>query len=371
MARIVSAGHICLDITPVFHPGQTHDRLADLLIPGKLIQVGAASVYAGGSVGNTGLALKHLGNDVVLLGKVGDDLLGATLTRVLADSGAGGLIVDADSSTSYSVVLAVPGIDRVFLHNPGANDTFEPSDIPERALDGAALFHFGYPTLMKRMYEDCGAPLSRMLRAVKARGVATSLDMTAVDPTSEAGRADWRAILSKALPETDFFVPSFEELCFMLDRPLYDRLSAAGGDMTAHLSLEACAAPLAKACLDMGCAAVLLKCGLSGMYFASGAPERLRRVGANLHIDAEAWSNRRVIQPCFQARIVRSAAGAGDVSIAAFLTALSSGEAPEMCVKLAAAEGAAAVASYDTLGGILPLNELKHQIEAGWKLMEG
>lgn len=371
MAKIISAGHICLDITPTFRPGQTHDRLADLLVPGKLIEVGAASVYAGGSVGNTGLALKRLGNDVALLGKVGDDLLGATLQRILSEAGAGGLIVDPASSTSYSVVLAPPGIDRIFLHNPGANDTFVPSDIPEAALTDAVLFHFGYPTLMKRLYSEGGAALSRMLRDVKARGVATSLDMTAVDPMSQAGQADWRAILSRALPCVDFFVPSFEELCFMLDRPLYERLCAEGGDMTGRLSLAGDALPLARACLDMGCAAVLLKCGLSGMVFASAGRGRVLEIGARLRPDAGLWSDRCIAQPCFQAEAVRSAAGAGDVSIAAFLTALLNRESPEMCVKLAAAEGAAAVSSYDTLGGIQPLDELKRRIDAGWKTMEG
>lgn len=367
MAKIISAGHICLDITPVFAPGQGYERIADLLVPGKLLEVGPASVYAGGSVGNTGLALKKLGNDAVLLGKVGDDLLGATLQRVLANSGAGGLIVDKNSSTAYSVVLAVPGIDRIFLHNPGANDTFAPEDIPEAALDGAALFHFGYPTLMKRMYGGGGAALADMLKGVRSRGVPTSLDLTAVDPNTEAGRADWPGILERALPHVDFFVPSFEELCFMLDRPLYDRLFALGGDMTRHLSLAEHAVPLARKCLAMGCGAVLLKCGLSGMVLCAGTRQRL---GGIRLLGADLWAERTIPQPCYRAERVCSAAGAGDASIAAFLTAVTRGEAPELCVKLAAAEGAAAVSAYDTLGGLLSLDELKRRIQAGWQTME-
>ena len=38
------------------------------------------------------------------------------------------------------------------------------------------------------------------------------------------------------------------------------------------------------------------------------------------------------------------------------------GEGPEDCAKLAAAEGAASVSSYDALGGVLPLEELKKRI---------
>ena len=228
MKTIVAAGHICLDITPVFPANKAYDRVQDILIPGKLIQTEAADVHTGGSVANTGLALKLLGNDVRLLGKVGDDAFGAIVRNILASCGAGGLLTDPGSSTSYSVVLAVPGVDRVFLHNPGANDTFCGADIPDGALAGADLFHFGYPPLMRRMYENGGRELAGLFRRVKSLGIATSLDFAAVDPDTPAGRIDWRAILADVLPYVDFFVPSFEELCFMLDRPRYDRRAADG-----------------------------------------------------------------------------------------------------------------------------------------------
>ena len=68
------------------------------------------------------------------------------------------------------------------------------------------------------------------------------------------------------------------------------------------------------------------------------------------------------MQPCYRAEIVRCTTGAGDVSIAAYLTALMNGETPADCAKLAAAEGAASVGSYDALGGILQLRELRKRI---------
>ena len=130
--KIIAAGHICLDITPVFPAGRAYAGVGELLTPGKLIHMEPADVHTGGSVANTGLALKILGNDVTLMGKVGDDAFGAMVRAILAQHGAEGLLVDPDSSTSYSVVLAVPGVDRIFLHNPGANDTFSGRDIPKR-----------------------------------------------------------------------------------------------------------------------------------------------------------------------------------------------------------------------------------------------
>ena len=56
MKKVISAGHICLDMTPVFPAGKPADDLASLLVPGRLVQVEAADVHTGGSVANTGLA---------------------------------------------------------------------------------------------------------------------------------------------------------------------------------------------------------------------------------------------------------------------------------------------------------------------------
>ena len=362
MKKIVSAGHICLDITPVFPAGHSYDRIADLLVPGKLIHMDAAIVHTGGSVANTGLALKLLGNDVTLLGKIGCDAFGEMVQNIVAGYGAGGLITDEHSSTSYSVVLAVPGMDRIFLHNPGANDTFSASDIPEEVLTDAALFHFGYSTLMKRMYERNGAELLKLFRRVKEQGIATSLDLTAVDPQSEAGKADWQEILAGTLPYVDFFVPSFEELSYMMDRSCYDALSAMGGNMTEQEGILEKADELARKCLDLGCGTALIKCGLSGMVYRTGGRKRMAQVGTRLELNVDEWAGRSGKQPCYRAEVVRSATGAGDVSIAAYLTALINGETPAECAKLAAAEGAASVSSYDALGGILPLDELKKRI---------
>ena len=362
MGKVISAGHICLDITPVFPSGHSYGRIGDLLVPGKLIRMDGASVHTGGSVANTGLALKLLGNDVALLGKVGRDAFGGMVQNILDGYGAGGLITDEQSSTSYSVVLAVPGMDRIFLHSPGANDTFSASDIPEEALADAVLFHFGYPTLMKRMYEENGLELKNLFMRVKSRGIATSLDLAAVDPRSGAGKADWRRILGSVLPYVDFFVPSFGELCYMLDRPFYDALAARGGDITQQEGVLQKADELARKCLDLGCGAALIKCGLSGMVYRTGCRARMAQAGAGLELNADEWADRAGTQPCFKAETVRSATGAGDVSIAAYLTAMMNGETPEDCAKIAAAEGAASVSSYDALGGILPLEELKKKI---------
>ena len=141
------------------------------------------------------------------------------MAEILKRYGAAeGLIRAEGESTSYSVVLAIPGIDRIFLHHPGANHTFRAADIPRERIKDAALFHFGYPPLMRSMYTDGGAgagPCSSYGRGGRA---ATSLDLAAVDAGSEAGQADWRGILERALPYVDFFCAEYRRTV-LYDRP--------------------------------------------------------------------------------------------------------------------------------------------------------
>lgn len=220
--KAVVAGHICIDITPVF-PDRPQPDVGSILTPGKLIHMQGVNVHTGGAVANTGLAMKKLGCDVSLMGKVGRDDFGALVLQALAQYGADqDMIVDAWASTSYSVVLAIPGIDRIFLHDSGANDCFTCANLDMEKVRRADLFHFGYPPLMKQFYRNDGRELETLLRTVKEAGVAVSLDLAAVDATSDAGQANWQRILERALPWVDFFVPSAEELCFMLDPLRYE-----------------------------------------------------------------------------------------------------------------------------------------------------
>ena len=367
--KVIVAGHICLDITPVFVGGMA-DRVEQILSPGKLIQVGNADVHTGGAVANTGLAMKLLGNDVALMGKIGTDAFGSLVQNVLDEYGAGeGMICDEAASTSYSVVLAMPGIDRIFLHHSGANDTFVAEDMDFQRIGEAALFHFGYPTLMRLMYESDGVRLVQLMQRVQAAGAATSLDLAAVDPKSEAGKADWDEILKRTLPYVDFFVPSIEELCFMIDRERFEQLQirAGGGDITDILDIEKDVKPLAEKCMAYGCKVLLLKCGAKGMYLQTAEGKKLEQISSRIGLDASVWAEQAIFERSYVPERILSGTGAGDTSIAAFLTAMLEGENPQMCLHLAAATGASCVAAYDALSGLKPLEELRQKIEKGWE----
>ena len=367
--KAVAAGHICIDITPVF-PEST-PKVADLdeiLKPGKLIHMDAPDVHTGGSVANTGLGMKRMGADVRLVGKIGPDAFGEMIREILRKYDADGdLITEAGGTSSYSVVVAVPGIDRIFLHCPGANDTFDGTEIPDSVIGDIALFHFGYPTLMKKMFEENGKHLTAMFRRMKEAGIATSLDLAAIDPSSDAGAADWEAILADVLPLTDFFVPSYEELYFMLDREKYETLATRAGsrDMTELLSVEEDILPLAKRCLALGAKAVLLKCGAPGLFLMTS--ERMDETGARLELNAEEWNGFCRFEKSFKIDKLLSGTGAGDTSIAAFLTSILEGKRPAEAVENAAAAGALCCMSYDAVSGLMPLQEIRQKIDSGWE----
>lgn len=367
--KIIAAGHICLDITPIF-TGEKVDNLTDILAPGKLIQMGSVDVHTGGSVANTGLAMKLLGANVSLMGKIGRDSFGEMVLNILKKYDAqGGMIISDAESTSYSVVLAVPGIDRIFLHNPGANNTFCASDIPEDVLAETALFHFGYPPLMASMYEAEGAQLTAMMKRIKTADVATSLDLAAVDADSEAGRADWNNILKKVLPYIDFFVPSVEELCYMIDRDRFREWNerAAGRDVTEILDIDRDVRPLADKCMEYGAKILLIKCGAPGLYYRSASVDVLQNIGRKAELNTDILADREGFETSFVPDAVLSGTGAGDTSIAAFLTAILDGYTLEDGVRLAAATGAACVAAYDALSGLIPFEKLEQKIAAGWR----
>lgn len=79
--------------------------------------------------------MKILGADVDLVAKIGADPFGDIISNALKKYGAEkGLVRSAADTTSYSVVLAPPGVDRIFLHHPGANDSFTNEDVSDELL---------------------------------------------------------------------------------------------------------------------------------------------------------------------------------------------------------------------------------------------
>jgi len=353
--QIVVAGHICLDLTPRFFETGAKS-LSDILRPGALAVVGGCVVSTGGPVANTGLALVKLGVKCRLMGKVGEDAFGRMIIEKLGESGcAEGIIQVPGEDTSYTIAIAPPGIDRVFVHNPGANDSFCADDIDYGAVAEAHIFHLGYPPLMRRLYEDGGDQLATIFRRARECGATTSLDMALPDPESPAGRADWAGILAKVLPDVDLFQPSAEEVLYFLDRDRFLELRAQAAEHGMGL-LDLLAAEdygrLAGGLLRRGAGVVVLKCGHHGLYARTNVRANLSERRGVDRLDLDDWSDRELWQPPYRVEHVVSATGAGDCAVAGFLAAFLRGDTIERAMKYAAAVGAQNVTAHDAISGV-------------------
>lgn len=369
-AEAVVAGHVCLDVIPGIEDRK--QSLDQYLVPGKLNAVGPALSQPGGTVPNTGLALHLLGIGTKLIGKVGRDLFGTEIVQTFRRFGGGladGLIVSPDEHTSYTLVINPPHVDRIFFHCTGANDTFTADDVRAEELAGARLFHFGYPPLMRRMYEDGGGELSRLLAKAKERGLTVSLDMARPDPESPAGRADWRAVLKAALPHVDLFLPSFEEILYMLRPDTYRTWAREEGtEDLLHRADGPLLASLAEELLEMGAAVAVIKLGPHGLYLRSTAnPARIAAMGACAPAGPrrDNWLDRELLAPCFAVE-EKGTTGAGDATIAGFLAAVLKGLTVEEAMRAAVGAGACRVERPDPVGGIPAWEELMKRIGAGW-----
>jgi sugar/nucleoside kinase (ribokinase family) len=324
MPSFVVAGHICLDLIPKLH-GSTDFQ------PGRLYESGPITMGTGGAVSNVGRALHQLGAEVSLVGKIGSDLLGQAVRSLLGNL-ADSLTISGSDATSYSVVLSPPGRDRTFLHHPGCNDTFIASDIPRDLLAPGSFFHFGYPPLMRSMYEGEGAELEAVFKLAKMCECHTSLDLSFPDPTTESGAAPWRKILGRTLPYVDLFTPSIDELRLMLED------ESATPEQLADWSMA------------HGTRSVLIKLGEQGLYYQDAENQRF--------------------QPCKQVEVAGTA-GSGDATIAGFLYALANQyTVPEAC-EIAVAVGAFACEQPDTTSGIPHFDVVKNRLESStWTDLE-
>ncbi len=350
---LVAAGHICLDIIPEI-PDTGARTMGDIFRPGSLVNIGPCAISTGGPVSNTGIGAVKLGVKVAFMAKVGDDEHGQIIRRLLERSGSSeGIRTAPRVSTSYTVAIAPPGIDRMFLHCPGANDTFTADDVNFDLVARAGHFHLGYPPLMRSLYENEGRALAEIFRQAKAAGATTSLDMSLPDPTTPSGKAPWSRILANVLPHVDVFLPSMEEGFFMLypEEFLTRKRQHGGGELLDHIRTAECSR-MAGQFLDMGVCMTSLKSGHRGYYFRTADAATFARMGAAKPGEPKSWSNRELWCPAFRPARIASATGSGDSSIAGFLAAFLRGMSLEDCLRTANCAGYQNLHALDAVSGI-------------------
>jgi sugar/nucleoside kinase (ribokinase family) len=380
---VMVAGHLCLDIIPRF-PDTGATRIDEIMRPGKLVNVDDMMISTGGPVSNTGLNLKKLGLNICFCACVGQDRIGKITADILQESGNAEGISPVDGvSSSYTVVVAPPGIDRIFLHNPGTNNVFGPENLDPALIAQCRHFHFGYPPLMSRIYGNDGKDLAEVFRIAKEAGATTSCDMTLPDPSSPSGKVNWRAILENILPYVDIYLPSIEETFYMLDPEAFLRMKQEHRDaeLIDVLSPEEYAR-IANECLAMGAKMVSLKAGHRGFYLKTGPADGFDSMGAARPGDPANWANRELWAPAFVVEKLASATGSGDSAIAGLLATYVRGLDIETALKYATCLGWQNLQVLDAVSGIhtweettallasgMPLIDI-HNTSPGWKWHE-
>ncbi|MEN8254953.1 MAG: carbohydrate kinase family protein [Verrucomicrobiota bacterium] len=361
--KVVVAGHICLDVIPDLD--EMHlERPGDFYTPGALKIAKPAKISTGGPVSNTGLNLTKLGIDTSLMGKVGADAFGDMAQLLLKKEWGieNTLVVDDAASTSYTVVVNPKNFDRMFVHDPGANNTFKADDIDYGLVAQCDLFHFGYPPLMQRMIENDGKELIEMFRRVHELGVTTSLDMCLPDPQKD--KTNWPKIFEGLCPHLDLYLGSAEETLFMLHRDEYmalreasdmDLLDAFTGEMMTRLSGEL---------LEMGVRIAVIKSGGRGYYVRTPGKTVLETMGKAKPEDMDDFESREVWHPAFYCPVPPNATGSGDASIAGFLSAYLRGLPLLDCIITATATGSASVEKPDALSGVPDWDGVQQRIKS-------
>jgi len=372
--EIVAAGHTCLDLIPAFTIEEEVEKMTDVLVPGKMINMGECVIAGGGPVTNAGVSIRRLGVKTELIGKVGNDDFGRLVLDWYEKNEGhfkGIKMVDGES-TSYTIAICIPGIDRFYLHHCGANDTFGYDDMDFDLVGRAKLMLFGYPPWMRKIYENTGAELTKILKKTKELGTTTALDLSLPDVDSYAGQVDWKAILTDWVPLSDIMVPSAEELFYFLykDKFLEKRDKLGHKETVLDQMTVKEISTMGRDLIRMGAAIAMIKCGSRGLYIYTAGQERLKKMGAAGCADLENWANRELWFPVYQEEKFVGALGSGDSAIAGFLSAFVWGHSIESCLRYANAAGSMNVTVPDGLSWNKGFDDLTRRIKAGWKTKE-
>jgi len=158
----------------------------------------------GGGAANSAAALGQMGVPAGVFSKVGADPNGSFILDKLAGHGVdtSGVCVSDEDTTPFTYVGILPDGERTFIHTPGANLSFTPSDINLDSLLGADFLL--YPDLWVLPGLD-GQPGAEILAEARRRGVVTLLDECwGLGPNLD--------LWEQMLPHVDYALPSLDEM---------------------------------------------------------------------------------------------------------------------------------------------------------------
>jgi len=283
---------------------------------GKLGIVEKIELHTGGCASNTGSALKKLGVDVALIGKVGSDGFGDYVVGEMSKSGLNveGIKRDKETNTSCSLALVEDDGERRFIHCYGADGTFTEDDVDWNIIRGCKILHVAGSLLMPTFD---GIQTAHVLEKARNMGITTSLD------TAWDAKGKWLETIEPSLKYIDIFLPSIEEAKMIT-------------------SLDS-AEEIADFFLKYGMKIVGLKMGSKGCFVKSSKGEIVKF-------------------PVFNINAV-DATGAGDAFVAGFLIGVLNGWDMKKTAEFACAVGACCVQKIGARTGIRSFDETIKFIE--------
>jgi sugar/nucleoside kinase (ribokinase family) len=161
----------------------------------------------GGAAANTAVWLARLGASTTLVSRIGDDVGGEHLRRVLTGAGVRcAFTVDPAAATGSVVSLIDRDGQRSMLSDRGANARLRGSDLDPAVLAGARHLHLSGYVLLDESSRDAGVAA---LKAARGAGLSTS-----VDP-QVAAMIDDPAGFVELLRGVDVLLPNAEELAVL------------------------------------------------------------------------------------------------------------------------------------------------------------
>ncbi|RLK61590.1 sugar/nucleoside kinase (ribokinase family) [Actinokineospora cianjurensis] len=236
--------------------------------------LGETTLRSGGAAANAAAWLAHLGEQVTLVSRVGDD---AAATQARAELTARGVqcvfTVDSTASTGCVVVLVDAIGQRTMFPDRGTNALLRLTDLPP--LDGARHLHLSGYVLVDKATREAGMAI---LAAARASGLTTS-----VDPQSAALVDD---TFLDAVQGVDLLLPNHDEYLALGGRNVLDAVSAAAVTRGEHGAywvdrdgvVEEPAVPTE--CVDTTGAGDAFNAGALQAWLRGAAPRAVLRAGA-------------------------------------------------------------------------------------------
>jgi fructokinase len=157
---ILSVGELLIDMFP--------DKVGP-----RIGEVEAFIPKPGGAPANVAVAARRLGATSAFIGKVGEDLFGSYLKKVLEEEGVitTGLRFDENARTTMAII-AMPdehSAEFVFYRNPGADQLLTIDDLDLDLIETSKSYHFGSVSLTDEPSRSAtieGAKLARKAGAL-------------------------------------------------------------------------------------------------------------------------------------------------------------------------------------------------------------